>query len=463
MAYRIIYYLKIIIQFTLLDYTGSGAFEDIDLRTPQGNQRYKQLFNQPACLDQPEQPSNPKENNAHKPILSNLEFLLMQSNERSRRLIAGYLANTYNERGIQKAAEQTGLDPKTIRKGKHEILNRTQSQKDRIRTIGGGRSAKMKSDPAYQHEIQDIIDNDLGGDPMGQRPNWVRKTLRWIKNKMYCKGIKASPSTIRKTFKKLHISLKKNKKMDAKKSHPDRDVQFQHLTAIKQKFQAEGMPQISIDTKKKELIGHFKHDGRTWRKNACNVLDHDFPSDAVGKLIPFGIYDPVQNHAHIYCGISSETSEFAVDSIQMWWEEIGQKTYPTQKQLLILSDCGGANGAKRRKWKVDLQTKIADRYGISVTVCHYPAGASKYNSIEHRVFSFISKNWEGEPLESYDKALGYIRTTKTDKGLKVDAVLIEKTYQIGLKVSDKEMSELNIEHYEVCPTWNYTIKPHAGI
>jgi hypothetical protein len=461
MAYRIISFLKTYIQLTLLDYLGAITYENIDLRTSEGIFRYKQLFHTLPSLDLAEKTPDLKDRDPNKRNSSSLDYLLTEFNERNRRLLAGYLATTHIKGGIQKAAEWTGLDPKTVRKGKNEIINRTILPKKRIRIIGGGRLTKSNAHPGYQQEIQNIIDNDLAGDPMGQKPNWIRKTLRWIKNKMDQKGIKASPSTIRNSFKKVRISLKKNKKREGKKAHPDREVQFQYLTEVKQKFQKEGFPIISIDTKKKELIGNFKNDGRTWRKDAQEVLDHDFPSDAIGKLIPFGVYDLNTNRAHIYCGISAETSEFAVDCIALWWENIGQKTYPGKQHLLILSDCGGANGAKRRKWKVDLQTKIADRFGISVTVCHYPAGTSKYNPIEHRVFSYISKNWEGEPLVSYDKALGYIQTTTTTKGLKVDAILIEKVYQKGVKVSDEEMANINLERAQVCPSWNYKISPHC--
>lgn len=463
MAYRLIYYAKVIIQVTILDLLGiPQAREEIDLRTLEGRKRYKQLFGNAPCMGRAEPPPGGKGDPPSKKTTPALDFVLSATDERSRRLFAGYLATTSGRGGVQKVAGQAGLDPKTVRKGKSEIASRAQCPNGRARKPGGGRPPKMQADPAYRQEIQEIIDNDLAGDPMGKKPNWVRKTLRWIKTKMQGKGITASPSTIRKTFKILEISLKKNKKREAAKVHPDREAQFQQINTLKQQFLAEGNPFISADTKKKERVGNFKNDGRTWRKVACEVLDHDFPSAALGKLVPFGVYDLQANHAYIYCGVSAETAEFAVECIVRWWAKVGQKKYPGRTHLLVFCDCGGGNGYRLRKWKADLQAKLADRFGLTVTVCHYPPGASKYNPIEHQVFNIISENWAGEPLISYEKALGYIRSTKTEQGLKVDAVLVEKAYQKGLKVTDEEMEALNIEHAQVCPNWNYTIKPHES-
>jgi hypothetical protein len=257
----------------------------------------------------------------------------------------------------------------------------------------------------------------------------------------------------------MKISLKKNVKSKSTQHHPDRDVQFRHLKKKKNNFLTKKIPVISVDTKKKELIGNFKNDGSTWRATACRTLDHDFPSLASGKLVPFGVYDLGKNEGYVYCGTSYETSEFAVDSIVLWWSEFGQEKYPDQSELLILCDCGGANGYRRRMWQWELQTKLADQFGLTVHVSHYPPGASKYNPIERKRFSYISINWAGEPLTSHEKASGFISSTRTDNGLKVKAQLVNKEYRKGLKVSDEQMKSLNIERQDVCPKWNYTIRP----
>jgi hypothetical protein len=298
----------------------------------------------------------------------------------------------------------------------------------------------------------------MAGDPVNER-KWVRKTLRWMKKKLRKKGINASLSTIRKTLKKHGISLKKNKKSKSTQDHPMRNTQFRYLNKLKRMFLDLGKPDISVDAKKKEQVGNFKNNGRIWRRKSIEVLDHDFPNLAVGKLVPYGIYDLKNNKGQVYCGTSFETSEFAVDCICKWWEEYGQEQYPNQSEILIHCDSGGSNGYRRRAWKWELQTKLVDRFGLIVHVCHYPPGASKYNPIERKLFSFISKNWAGEPLTSNEKALSFIRSTKTEKGLEVGATLIEKEYKKGIKVSNERMSSLNIKHAKICPQWNYCIRP----
>ena len=288
---------------------------------------------------------------------------------------------------------------------------------------------------------------------------WIRKTLRWMKKKLRKKGIKASISTIRKTLKKQGISLKKNLKYTGTQNHPMRDVQFRYLNWLKHLGLCLGTPIISVDAKKKELIGNFKNEGKSWRKEAYKVLDHDFPSLADGKLIPFGIYDLKNNKGHVYCGTTLETSEFAVDCICSWWEEYGRYAYQNKSELLIICDSGGSNGYRRRMWKWAFQTKLADRLGLTVFVCHYPSGASKYNPIEHNLFSFITKNWAGEPLISYNKALSFITTTKTENGLVVSASLNKKEYEKGLIVSNEQMNSLSIKRARICPQWNYYLRP----
>lgn len=278
--------------------------------------------------------------------LDDIEFLFSIYNERDRRLFAGFLARSIGCGGIQKAVRLTGLDAKTVRKGVKELNERDANQDSRIRCKGGGRRAKSESEAEYELELLRLIEDDLAGDPMKER-KWVRKTLRWMGKKLGEKGINVSLGTIWNTLKEHGISLKKNKKSKSTQDHPKRDEQFQMLSKLKRLFLDSGKPVISVDCKKKELIGNFKNDGRTWRKKAIEVFDHDFPNLGMGKLVPYGIYDLQNNQGHVYCGISSETSEFAVDCICRWWEEYGQFAYPGQCKLLILCDSGGSNGYRR--------------------------------------------------------------------------------------------------------------------
>jgi len=462
MAIRIITSKKISTQQNITDYLGMSTFEVIDLRTPEGVQRYKEEF---GCQPNSDGTNHRVRRKTQKKPLKSLEgvrFLSNIYNERDRRLFAGFLATMFGGGGIRKAAQLMELDLKTVRKGKKELKRREESLKNGIRCKGGGRKSKARSEPRYEQALQDIIKDELAGDPMNEK-KWVRKTLRWMKKELEKKGIKVSISTIRKTLKKLNISLRKNVKYKNTRNYPKRDTQFRYLNAIKNAFLAKKDPILSADTKKKEFIGDFINNGSIWRNEACKVLDHDFPSLAEGILIPFGIYDLQNNEGHVYCCTSRDTSKFAVECICRWWVEVGQKRYPNAKELLILCDSGGSNGYRRRLWKWELQLKLADRLGMAVRICHYPPGASKYNPVEHRLFSFISINWAGEPLRSYEKALGFINSTKTETGLEVNGYLVDKEYQKGIKVSDDQMKSLNIEYHGDCPQLNYTIKPRTDL
>lgn len=239
-----------------------------------------------------------------------------------------------------------------------------------------------------------------------------------------------------------------------------RNRQFMAIAAKRRRFETADLPIISVDGKKRELIGNFKNGGRTWRRKAREVMDHDFPSDAQGVALPYGIYDVRRNAGTIVVGTSRETPEFAVDAIEHWWRSEGRKHYPGAKELLILADSGGANSPRCKVWKCDLQQRLCNEHGLRVTVCHYPPGASKWNPIEHRLFSALSKNWQGVPLETYDVALHYISTTKTKTGLTVSAKLNSRVYEKGQAVADKEMDLLNIRAHRTLPEWNYTIKPY---
>jgi len=275
-------------------------------------------------------------------------------------------------------------------------------------------------------------------------------------------GYQIGRMTVRRLMKKMGYSLKTNRKQLNSSSHPDRDRQFRYIERVKQLFFANGHPVISVDAKKKELIGNFKNAGQTWCQQAEDVNVHDFLQDAVGRAVPYGIYDLLHNEGYVYVGKSADTSEFAVDAICQWWEDKDRSTFSDESKLLILSDAGGSDGYRFRLWKKLLQEKIADHLGIEVMVCHYPTGTSKWNPIEHRLFSYISINWAGKPLRSFETLLGYIRGTTTTAGLKVRAFLMDQVYEKGIKVSDKEMKALNLQRRRVCPNWNYMLKPRCA-
>ena len=290
---------------------------------------------------------------------------------------------------------------------------------------------------------------------------WVRRSLRKLSQALQDGGFLASTMTVRRLLREADYSLKANRKENTA-SHPERDRQFRYITPVKRLFLEAGYPVISVDMKKKELIGDFKNQGQTWCQEAERVNVHDFRSDAIGRAAPYGIYDLRHNLGYVYVGTSADTAELAVDAIVWWWESEDRPHFPNEGKLLILCDAGGSNGYRPRLWKQQLQQQLADRLGIEVMVCHYPTGASKWNPIEHRLFSYISVNWAGKPLRTFDTLLGYIRNTTTETGLRVKATLSRKVYQKSIKVSDKEMATLNLTRRKVCPQWNYVIKPRAA-
>lgn len=270
-----------------------------------------------------------------------------------------------------------------------------------------------------------------------------------------------SPPVISRLLRQHNYRLRANVKELARKQHPDRDQQFEHIHEQRAEHRTKGHPVLSIDTKKKELIGNFKNPGQIWCQEADPVNVYDFRRDAIGRAVPYGLYDQQRNHGIVYVGQSADTPAFAVDNIVHWCQTERLEHYPAATHLLLEADSGGSNGYRSRVWKRDLQEKVADAFGLIITVCHYPTGASKWNPIEHRLFSEISKTWAGCPLRSFDLVLHYIRDTKTETGLTVQAHLVTKTYETGVKVPDEEMDALNIEYHDVCPQWNYTIRPRT--
>ena len=308
-----------------------------------------------------------------------------------------------------------------------------------------------------------LVEGETAGDPMSKR-KWIRSSLRSLSKALGRRGYEAGPMTVRRLLRQRDYSLKANRKQCTGPAHPDRDRQFQYIERVKKLFSAHGYPMISVDTKKKELIGNFKNQGRAWCQQAEEVNVHDFRDDAVGRAVPYGIYDIRHNEGYVVVGTSADTSEFAVDAICLWWEDPDRPTFPDESKLLILSDAGGSDGCRYRLWKRQLQEELADRLGLEVLVCHYPTGTSKWNPVEHRLFSYISINWAGKPLRTFETMLSYIRDTTTETGLKVRAFLLDQVYEKGIKVSNDEMKALNLQRRKVCPTWNYVLKPrHASL
>lgn len=307
----------------------------------------------------------------------------------------------------------------------------------------------------------ELVEGETAGDPMSEQ-KWLRSSLRKLVKALAQKGHCVSHTTIRRLLKKLNYSLKANEKRLAGADHPDRDHQFQYIESQKQMFLKAGWPVISIDTKKKELIGNFKNAGRVWCQKAEAVNDHDFDQDALGRAVPYGIYDLAHNLGYVYVGNSADTPQFAVDCIVRWWQTEGCCLYSSARRLLILADAGGSNGCRPRLWKQQLQEQLADALGLEVTVCHYPTGTSKWNPIEHRLFGPISANWAGKPLRTFEFILACIRGTMTETGLSVKAFLVNQTYATGIRISKEVMETLHIELHPVCPRWNYTIKPRLA-
>jgi len=311
--------------------------------------------------------------------------------------------------------------------------------------------------------LRELVEPVTAGDPMSEQ-KWVRASLRRLSRRLNAAGHLASPPTVRRLLDEQGYRLHANtKQLEASAAHPDRDRQFQYITDQRQAFRAVGRPQISVDTKKKELVGSFKNAGRVWSQAAEAVNAHDFRQDALGRAVPYGIYELTHNRGTVYVGQSADTPRFAVEMVARWWAGEGQTAFPEATELLILADGGGSNSARSRVWKQQLQAQVCDRYGLTVTVCHYPTGCSKWNPIEHRVFGPISLNWAGHPLRTWDALLGFLRGTTTATGLTVRAALHQGVYQTGERVSDAEMATLTLERHAICPTWNYTLRPRSPV
>jgi hypothetical protein len=389
-------------------------------------------------------------------------FRLMAAelNERQRRLWAASEARSAGFGGITATARATGISVPTIRKGIAELESGVRLDPGRVRRPGGGRKPLLEGDPEILDDIERLVDEDSRGDPESLL-RWTAKSVRHIAAALREMGHEVHFTSVAMLMRLLGYSLQANVKTKEGASHPDRDAQFVHINATAKAAVAAGLPVISVDTKKKELVGDFKNAGREWHLKGKPELVrvHDFKDKELGKAIPYGVYDLKLDEGYVNVGIDHDTAQFAVNSIRSWYKHLGRKHYPGVHRLTITADCGGSNGNRPRLWKVELQ-KLADQTNMEIEVCHFPPGTSKWNKIEHRLFSFITVNWRGKPLVSLETIINLIAGTTTTSGLEVYARLDEGTYPDKIKVTDAEFDALNIERHEFHPEWNYIIKPH---
>jgi hypothetical protein len=319
----------------------------------------------------------------------------------------------------------------------------------RIRRPGGGIKPIEVRHPEIEAVLERMLTDEVAGDPMSDR-RWVRSSLKRLSSMLKAEGYAACGRVVGRLLRKLGYSPKANerKQGQSRPNCPERDEQFRYIASQRETFGVSGWPIISVDTKEKELIGNFRNNGKVWCKKAEEVDEHDFPSAAECRAVPFGVYEPIRNRGHVYVGVSNDTPEFAVVSIAKWWEQEGRAAYPGADRLLILADGGGSNGCRARAWKCNLQALISDRFGLTLTVCHYPTGCSKWNPVEHRLFSQISKNWAGMPLRSLEIMLCYIRGTRTETGLAVTAHLDEGFYKKSVKYSYNDVDQLSLKSHD---------------
>ena len=311
--------------------------------------------------------------------------------------------------------------------------------------------------------LEELVAPETAGDPMTAQ-KWVRSSLRTLGAKLEAAGHGVSLPTLARLLRKLDYSLHVNaKKIEASSNHPDREQQFDYIAVQRAIFTTAGLPILSVDTKKKELVGNVKNAGQVWAREPTAVNVHDYPHDALGRAVPYGVYDVINNRGFVCIGTSGDTPAFAVDTISAWWQAEGETRFLGADHVLLLADAGGSNSCQTRAWKERLQVQLCDRFGLTVTVCHYPTGCSTWNPIEHRLFSQISRNWAGVPLRTWDTVVAFISGTATSTGLAVHAEFQPGDYPTRVKVSDAEMKALNIEHPLICPTWNYTLRPRTPV
>jgi Rhodopirellula transposase DDE domain len=364
--------------------------------------------------------------------------------------------------GLKAMYELTGMSRPTILKGIRELQGQKGLPRERVRQPGGGRKRLEESDPGLQTALERIMEENTAGDPMSWL-RWTNKSTVRIAEELTRLGHSVSDETVRRRLADMGYSLQANVK-NLEESAAGRDRQFRYINRQVKQFLARQEPVLSVDTKKKERVGNFKNAGKAWRPKGqpMEVNVYDFPHLGVGPAIPYGAYDQQRNEGFVNVGISHDTAEFAVESVRRWWRWIGRRRYPEAQRLLLCADGGGSNGSRNRAWKYHLQ-QLADQSGLIVTVCHYPPGTSKWNKIEHRMFSFISLNWQGKPLVSYETVINLIGATRTATGLRVKAKLDTRYYEAGVKISDEEMKQISLRTHSTNPEWNYTISPRGRL
>jgi hypothetical protein len=393
------------------------------------------------------------------PIRERFSALSWHLNERERRLLAATEAIAAGYGGIAAVSQATGIAASTIGRGLKELAGKAALALGRVRRSGGGRKPLVVTDPALLTALLALVEPGERGDPMSPL-RWTCKSLRQLAAELTARGHRVSRTVVGALLKQQKFSLQANSKTHEGGGHPDRDAQFSHINQSVKAALAAQQPVISVDTKKKELVGNFKNAGREWRPQGDpeEVGVYDFLSKALGRAVPYGIYDIAANAGWVSVGINHDTSAFAVQTVRRWWQDIGRVRYPDAKCLTITCDGGGSNGYRVKLWKRELQG-LADELGIDITVHQLPPGTSKWNKIEHRLFSFISMNWRAQPLTSYRVIVDLISATKTDTGLTVRCELDTNLYPKGIVVSDEEMAALNILRAEFHGEWNYTIRP----
>lgn len=392
-----------------------------------------------------------------------INTILPYLNEQTARLYLAVEAQSLGRGGKQRVSRLAGVSRVRIDKGIAELSSANAGEKTekgkRVRKLGGGRKQLKESQIGLLEALEAIVNPHTRGDPM-KVLLWTSRSLRNIEKGLKEKGYKVSYVTIRNLLKSLGYSLQGNKKTNEGGDSPDRNAQFEYINERALSFMSDKAPVISVDCKKKELIGNFKNSGTDWflQGSAPRVNVYDFIDKELGKAVPYGVYDMAQNLGWVSVGISKDTAEFAVNTIKTWWQQMGEVQYPNAKKLLITADGGGSNGSRNRLWKKELQA-FAKETGMEVSVCHFPPGTSKWNKIEHKLFSYITKNWRAKPLESLEVVVSLISNTTTEKGLKVKALADESVYEKGKKVLDEEMKNIKLVKSDFRGDWNYTIKP----
>ena len=387
------------------------------------------------------------------------EAMAPHLDERGRRLFIASEARSAGYGGIVNASRATGVARSTIGRGLKDLAAPAALPPGKVRRPGGGRKSLTSTSPQLLADLNSLVDPDARGDPMSPL-RWTCKSVRRIARELRERGHKISHTVVAGLLRQLNFSLQANSKTREGGDCPDRDAQFGHIAASVRSALAENQPVISVDTKKKELVGDFKNNGREWRPKGCpeEVRVHDFLIKELGRAVPYGVYDLAANAGWVSVGVDHDTAAFAVQTIRRWWQEVGCIRYPQAARLVITADGGGSNGSRARLWKRELQ-RLANELGIPIQVHHLPPGTSKWNKIEHRLFSFITQNWRAKPLVSYRVIVDLIAATTTDTGLKVLCELDENCYPKGVAVPDAEMATLNIQRDEFHGEWNYTISP----